>query len=800
MDEAVAVAVGALAGDAVSKSSDAIIHVIKKCWQFRSKLTQTEETTKKRKQIFTDIEKQNNLSKEETDMYRNHLKEAEEIVQKGKNMKWYSFKRYRYSSELDDLKASSLRFCQIDVPLQGVRDTKEALVVVKDLKKGIESSGNWSSGVPLPKGDVIGSEDRVRALKAMVLKDSKVDDCSVVVVSAGGGYGKTTLVTELCHDPDIQEIFGRNIYFVTISEAPNIKLAVNNLLQKNHGGHKQLHFVTDEDATCQWGRFLGENKSEILLVLDDVWHESIVTDFKFKLRGYKILVTSRMTFTQFDTYELQLLNNQDATKLFRNSAFSVDGSERIDISDDLIKKLVKHCKNHPLALVVIGGLLKGKEVATWKWMLKILSAGEKSILDLHKSIPDCLERSLVVLEKEPAIRQCYLDLGLFPEDQRIAATMLMDMWVHLYNHDEEGLDTINKLTELSSRKLATRLRMRKQPAIANYCEEESVVQHDMMWRLANKLSSKEPVERLIIKADEQVPPQLPHTVNARILSISTDERFSMRWNDYQVRKVEVFVLNLMSKIYDLPQFVQNMEILKVLIVTNYGYYFSQLRNFPAPQYLSSLTRIRLEHVSISSISTSLPELVNLQKLSLIMCKIGNSFNECSMPNKFPSLLEIELESCEDLVTFPATLCNLVGLKKLSITNCLELISFSEGLGNLTNLEVLRLASCSKLMALPESVIELQKLSIIDLNYCLHLSLLPSRIGELGCLQIIHMIGCTGLDELPSSIKDSCSLEVVCDEEIFQKLWSHLPNVKVKLVEEDRFDIFWKIVARDMDVQ
>ncbi|KAI3702003.1 hypothetical protein L6452_27572 [Arctium lappa] len=171
-----------------------------------------------------------------------------------------------------------------------------------------------------------------------------------------------------------------------------------------------------------------------------------------------------------------------------------------------------------------------------------------------------------------------------------------------------------------------------------------------------------------------------------------------------------------------------MERLKVLIITNYGYYFSQLQNFPAPQYLSGLTSIRLEHVSISSISTSLLELVNLQKLSLIMCKIGNSFNECSMHNKFPSLLEIEMESCEDLVTFPAMFCNLVRLKKLSITNCLELVSLSEGFRNVTNLEVLRLASCSKLTALPESVIELEKLRIIDLNYCLQLSVLPSQIG------------------------------------------------------------------------
>ncbi|GKG58491.1 probable disease resistance protein, partial [Tanacetum coccineum] len=60
------------------------------------------------------------------------------------------------------------------------------------------SSGGWLSGVPLPDGFVIGFDDQVKELKKMVLKDSVIADCSVVVVSAGGGCGKTTLVTMLC--------------------------------------------------------------------------------------------------------------------------------------------------------------------------------------------------------------------------------------------------------------------------------------------------------------------------------------------------------------------------------------------------------------------------------------------------------------------------------------------------------------------------------------------------------------------------------------------------------------------------
>lgn len=242
--------------------------------------------------------------------------------------------------------------------------------------------------------------------------------------------------------------------------------------------------------------------------------------------------------------------------------------------------------------------------------------------------------------------------------------------------------------------------------------------------------------------------------------------------------------------------MKNMKRLKVLIITNYGYNFSELQNFPSPKTLAGLTSIRLDHISISSISTSILKLENLKKLSLIMCKVGNSFNESTdrNPNKLTSLLEIDIDSCDDLVTFPAMFCNLVRLKKLSITSCHELTSLTEGFGNLINLEVLRLASCSRLTNLPEVMSSLKKLRIIDLSNCLSLCKLPEQIGELGSLQTILVSGCTGLQELPESLKNLHPLKVVCDEEI-SSLWTGFTNVEVKVVKEDTLGTFFKIFSR-----
>jgi len=103
---------------------------------------------------------------------------------------------------------------------------------------------------------------------------------------------------------------------------------------------------------------------------------------------------------------------------------------------------------------VIGGSLKDAHLVKWEFILKELSKEKKSLSNLKEAVHDCLEKNLYFLDKEPKLKQCYLDLGLFPEDQKIAATTLLDMWAHLYHHDDDGLESFNMLKDISSRNLA----------------------------------------------------------------------------------------------------------------------------------------------------------------------------------------------------------------------------------------------------------------------------------------------------------------------------------------------------------
>ncbi|XAR57823.1 hypothetical protein NMG60_11026099 [Bertholletia excelsa] len=604
--------------------------------------------------------------------------------------------------------------------------------------------------VPGVRQYVVGLEERISELKMLLLKNA------VVVVSAPGGFGKTTLVKVLCNDEEITRTF-EDILFVTVSNKSNFRAIIEKLFQ--HKGHPLPDFQTEEEAIDQLECLLmpfGSNP--VLLVLDDLQTglELFIDGLTCQIPKIKVLVTSRSVFPRFYTYELEMLKDQHAMALFRHSACQQDGSSTIP--SDLVNEIVRYCRGSPLALTVVGRSLCGESVVTWKEKRKHWSQGG-SVFHGNDKLLNCLLSSIIALDEVK--KECYLDLGSFPEDQRISATTLMDMWVELYNMDEDGENAICILIQLCRRGLIDLVHTRKDLSDGDGNDDcvtqldgcytgDFVTQHDLLRDLAIHQSGQKPIqnrERLIIEIRGNDLPswwteQMEHPIHARLVSISTDEMFSSIW----------------------------------------------LNNFLLLGYLWSLKRIRLEHISVPSI-TPILQLRSLQKISFIMCKIAEGFRDYVIPtpNMLPNLAEIVLDYCNDLVEFPAWLCSIHCLKKLSITNCHGMVAIPEGFGKLESLEMLSLYACSNLEKLPESFGSLRKLSFLDISDCVNLNKLPGQIGELCGLTELHMRGC-GLLKLPLSVGKLEQLKVVtCGKEIgyqWEDYKDLLPNLRIKFVKEE----------------
>ncbi|KAJ4964390.1 hypothetical protein NE237_024329 [Protea cynaroides] len=351
------------------------------------------------------------------------------------------------------------------------RDSKQIMRGVQQLETTVEglstqlgrsvsldvfSPGNEGlCAVPELPNCVVGLDVPLRELKIKLFKEN----VTVLGVCAPGGCGKSTLAAMLCRNEQVQCTFKDKILFLTVSRTPNLKILLR-LLEKI-GGRLPDSNLSEKDATKQFQYLLQQRKSEpLLLVLDDVWDKSIIEKLFSRTEGYKMLVTSREAFQIYNTeyhskYLLKTLNHQDSKALFHHTAFfhrtalSQDGNEEFEPDEDLINEILRCCDGFPLAIMVIAKSLSLQPAVIWEKMARKLLKG-CSILDFDENLRECLTTSLESLDA--TVLECFLDLGSFPEDKKVPASALIDMWCELYELEDED-DAYVNLLELASRNL-----------------------------------------------------------------------------------------------------------------------------------------------------------------------------------------------------------------------------------------------------------------------------------------------------------------------------------------------------------
>lgn len=629
-----------------------------------------------------------------------------------------------------------------------------------------------------------------KKIKEMLLGNP---DYSVVGISGMGGSGKTTLARELCRDDEVRSYFNDRILFLTVSQSPDLEL-----LKANIWGYVMGNESWRSSVVPQWNlQYQYKIEVRTLVVLDDVWLLSVLEQLINKLPGCKFLVVSRFKFPTVlnATHEVELLYEEEALSLFCYHAFG-QKSVPINTNDNLVKQVVSECKGLPLALKVIGASLREQNELFWISAKSRLSQGQ-SICESHEK--NLLQRMAMSVDYLPEkIRDCFLDLGSFPEDKRIPLDVIVNMWMEIRDIDEPEAFAI--LVELSSKNLLTLVQEARAGGLYSSCFEISVMQHDVLRDIALNLSNRGKInerQRLIMPRRENGIPKewirnMDLPFEAQIVSLHTGEMQEMDWYNMEFPKAEVLILNFSSNDYFLPTFLGNMPKLRALIVINHGVSTATLGNFSVFGSLGNLRSLWLEKVSVPQLSCTTIPLGKLRKLCIVLCKIGSSLNGklVDLSQIFPSMSELTVDHCDDLTELPPSICSMHTLRNLSFTNCHNLSLLPQDLGKLKSLEILRLYACPLLRKLPPGICELLGLKYLDVSQCVNLACFPDGVGQLVNLEKIDMRECSLFRNLPKSSASMMSLRaVICDDEL-SCLWKNAkPNIHVQVAEQC-FDLGW----------
>ncbi|XP_074285964.1 putative disease resistance protein RGA1 [Silene latifolia] len=498
---------------------------------------------------------------------------------------------------------------------------------------------------------IIGREEDVENIVGVLLGSHNVHHPNVSLLSilGMGGLGKTALAQLVFNDPRITEAFPLKRW-TCIADQDQQQLDLKGHLAKAVNGLSVTDKMSLEDIHYVVKQQLGGQK--YLLVLDDVWTESYDQWQKFKGflnvggRGSWIIVTTRSKTTAQmigtdRVHVLQGLTEPESWDLFERMAFQ--GEERDEELVKLGKEIVKKCTTVPLAIRVVGSLLRGQSLSTW------LSFHDKGLDCLSESNDAMMTRILKLSydQLNPSLKACFAYCAIFPKDWVISKNMLIQLWMAQGYIDSENLGEDYFLILLQ--------RCFFQDLLEDKIKKNVLFKiHDLLHDIAEKVAGEE-IFRFSFDTS---------SVGKRVrhLSLVDDSYAQHIFNNSQIRTC-LFV-KYFDKESSVDQLLASKSIPKWTCLRSLDLSYSQAKSLP--NSIGKLLHLRSLDLSYNTnlkvLPKSITKLVNLQTLNL--------------------------DSCYSLKQLTDDVSNLVDLRTLNVAQCDALSCMPAGISMLSSLHTL----------------------------------------------------------------------------------------------------------------
>ncbi|XP_028756323.1 putative disease resistance protein At4g11170 [Neltuma alba] len=545
---------------------------------------------------------------------------------------------------------------------------------------------------------LIGIHKKMAVVESMLDKGSKNGGCQFIGIWGMGGLGKTTLVRALY---DKQHFEYEGSYFL---EKVGEKLKKDGI----DALRKELVWSLLGGKAIYSHIMTRLRRTKVFIVLDDVDNaeqlENLVGRCEFG-SGSKVLITSRdkqVLRTKVDDnniYALHGLDPYEAFQLFSLNAFKTGCSD--PKIKELAEEVTKYAGGNPLALKVLGSILRGKNQEAWKSQLAKL---QKLFCP---EVIDILRLSFEGLDKEE--KNIFLHVACFFN----------------YYYDAED---VKKLLDTCSYSTEIGLTILEEKALLDI-DRGRICMHSLIKQMGKQIVREE---------------SLNYPTWCNIFWIFKESSDILK---KKMGRIEGMVISL-SEVEE--TFCQKSHAM--------DWVGCPLESLPTTFKAESLVRLEMPYSRLTRLWDGVqPALFRLQ-----YCQ---SLTSLTSDTPLQSLSRLDVSYCSSLEEFSVTseneeLCSHLSgaairgalrsssghrskIRDLAIANCGNVTSDLRGVdaGGCNELASPLLSKCDKMGALER----------LGLPYCNELSELPNDIRLLSSLRHLHLSQ-TNVQTLPSSIK------------------------------------------------
>ncbi|KAL0286665.1 UNVERIFIED_CONTAM: Disease resistance RPP13-like protein 4 [Sesamum angustifolium] len=278
------------------------------------------------------------------------------------------------------------------------------------------------------KNTMVGFDERLLQVVDKLTRDES--NLQILPIVGMGGIGKTTLAQNAFDHPHIVYHFDVRIW-LTISQQYSVQEILLKYFFKDEENKQGKSLA--ELGVCVHKHLFGKR---YLIIMDDVWSIKAWDDFKLFFpndgNGSRILMTTRLLDLArplcFNNhyFTMNFLDEDNSWDLLCEKTFAQKSCPYPEL-EEIGRNIARCCRGLPLAIVVIGGLLakSNKTREYWEYVVENITS-----FVIFGDDDYCLKILSLSYNSLPIhLKPCFLYMRVFPEDDEIKASKLIDLWI-----------------------------------------------------------------------------------------------------------------------------------------------------------------------------------------------------------------------------------------------------------------------------------------------------------------------------------------------------------------------------------